>query len=358
MNRKAWCVAAAIAAAFAIAGCGPSTGGGGVKVGASVAGLAETQHFCFTWALYQEAPGGWTLVDQITEPICADNGVDYLDSFATCYDGRRFIVAYEVTYYDQEGQIGTATGTSGGGADDICVKNADAETTVLFQFRNEGVAGGVNPQVNIDQICTNDKAVFENGHAVSAVWVQPDECGSGDPDGYCVLGSGCGLETIRYGKTLDGLTRFIYSESEETASWALYYLFFEPVVPMDTLILQHSPYVLHHELGSAGITRDEPNATVVFRFDCPLLGINVGVISLVGDQLDILFDLGDCNGAADALEASRQTLAAPACSGTVSLLGAIPAGGSAFTLVLQCSAGGFQFVDCDARGMPGGICGP
>jgi hypothetical protein len=38
------------------------------------------------------------------------------------------------------------------------------------------------------------------------------------------------------------------------------------------------------------------------------------------------------------------------------LLGAIPAGGSAFTLVLQCSAGGFQFVDCNARGVPGGIC--
>jgi hypothetical protein len=354
MNRKLMCVAAAIAAAFAIAGCGQTNGDGGIKMDVGVANLLDNQHFCFTWALYQEAPGGWTLIDQENDPICAADGMDTADSIASCYDGRKFIVAYEVTYYDENGQIGTATGTSGGGENDVCVKNADVPTSVLFQFRNEGNAGGADLYVNIDQICTNDKLVFDNDRVISAVWVQPDECTEGEPDSYCVLGAGCGLETVRYGITADGLTRFLFNESaqDDSLAWKLFYLYFEPVVPMDTLVLQHSPYVLHHEYSMGALERAELNAGVVFRYDSAA-GISIGFVKLEGDKLKIIFDLdGTCNAGID-MDAQEQELTAP-CPGM--LLGAIPAGGSDFTLVMQCNSGGFAFVGCDATADP--VCGP
>jgi hypothetical protein len=356
MNRKAMCVAAAIAASFAMAGCGQGKGDGGVNVNVGVAGLMEYQHFCFTWALYQEGPQGWVLVDAMDRPLCAASGLDHLWSYASCYDGQRFIVAYEVTFYDQDNLVGTASGTSGGGANDICVKSADAETSALFQFRNEGNAGGANVSVDIDQVCTNDKAVIEHERAVSALWVQPDECTEGTPDSYCVLGSGCGLRTVRYGITADGLTRFLFNDSATTMWWSVYYLIFEPVVPPDVLILQHSPYVLNHELSMGNIQRYEQRTGVAFRYDSSAQGIGVGFINLEGEELKIVFDLtGTCNAGIN-LDASMQTLVAPQCPEELMLLGAIPAGGSAFTLVLQCGGGGFEFVSCDARGMPGGIC--
>jgi hypothetical protein len=203
------------AGALFLASCtDPSTGGdkppslppgdadGGLEMGVTMSGLSSDQTFCMSWALYQDdGQGGWYLIDKREEPICGDPGDLSLTDFATCYDGKHFLVQYEISVRDENGEVASATATSGGGPGDVCVKNVDTPTNANIQFNNEGNAGGVNPGFDIDQVCSNNKLVEENGEIVSAFWIQPDNCElPGSPDSFCILASGEGIETARTGK--------------------------------------------------------------------------------------------------------------------------------------------------------------
>jgi hypothetical protein len=210
-----------------------------------------------SWSLFQDdGSGKWYLIDQRAEPVCGDPGDLSLTDFATCYDGQHFLVQYDISVRDANGEIESATATSGGGPGDVCVKNVDTPTNANIQFNQEGNAGGVNPGIDIDHVCSNNKLVQENGEIVSALWLQPDDCQlPGSPDSYCVLGSGSGLETQRTGITLDGSTRFIFSSSALDATWDVIYLSLEAGAD-GQLMLLNSPFALHHA-SNAGVLINE-----------------------------------------------------------------------------------------------------
>lgn len=351
--RARWWLAATTA--LFVAACGTS-GDGRVLMDVSVAGLTEEQNFCFTWQVFQlDETQQWVLVDQETEPVCGQRGVDTKSSLATCYGGRRFLVAYHVTFYEGGASLGTASGTSGGLEEDVCRMNHDTPSAALFQFGNMGDVGGVNPGILIDQVCSNDKLQVEDGRLVTALWLQPDECTENAvPDSYCTLGRGSGLTTLRHGLSADGKIRFVFGESSLDAYWNLFYLSFEPDIPAGALVLEHNPWVLEHFLVSGAYGRTLiDDAVVSFRYEGSVP--SVGFVYFDGATMTVVSDqTGDCDGPI-SLDAQIEDVELPACSGSLVFMGAVPNGVSSFELVLRCGAE-LQFIGCDALGA-GAICG-
>lgn len=348
------------AASLLLAACPAVTDGdGGVEVNLDVAGLLSNQSFCMTWDLYQAKEDGWELIDARTEPICAADGVDYLSDFATCYDGLRFLVRYDITFYGPEGEIGTAQATSGGGPEDLCVKNTDTNTRALVQFNNQGSAGGVNPGIEIDQVCANDKLELEDGQLVSALWLQPEDCEAGIPDEFCAIGFGEGLTTVRTGLTLDGLTRYIFSTAPLDAVFSVFYGAFDAGLEPGVLHLYNSPWILnHYGLGDGVFGRRELEGVFgMFRLDNPS-SISVGGVALDGEEVVVIYDLtGSCN-AAISLDGQEQRFAVPACGQAFAEpLGVIETGGAGFSVIFECQ-GDLIEIPCSANGLNGGICDP
>lgn len=333
-------------------------GDGGLDMGVAMQGLLADQSFCFTWNLFQEdASGKWAMIDQRTDAVCSAPGSDEsLTDFATCYDGQHFMVQYDVSVLDASGAvIGEANATSGGGPNDVCVKNVDTPSEATIQFNNEGSAGGVNPGIDIDQVCSNNKLQLEGSDLVSALWLQPDGCaGTGTPDSFCTLGSGSGISTQRVDFTLDGLTRFIFNSALVGSTWDLIYLAFPADLDLSTLTLLNSPFALHHY--SAGLNYGV--ATMTDSIGSWRLGDSVGVINRVDSKIVIDFDLSaNCDSDID-LDSHEQVIDLGAqCSGGCDPIGVVAAGDSAFDLVLSC-AGDIMTIPCDARGMGDGICNP
>jgi hypothetical protein len=328
---------------------GQRGGDGGIDMGVAMQGLKKDQHFCFTWTLYQEDKDkkGWTVIDQRDDEICGDGGEDNLSDFATCYDGKHFLVQYDVTVRDDKGDVlDQATATSGGGPKDVCVKNKDVESKAIIQFNNEGKAGGVNPEIEVDQVCSNDKVQKEDKDLVSAFWIQPDACDKdkkGTPDSFCSLACGKDLETARYDITQDGRTRFIFNVAKFGSSWDIIYLPFPADLNLSELHLVNSPFAIHHFAYGSNYGREElANTLGSFR-----LGKSVGVIFLAGDKIVIKYDdSANCDGPID-LDAKEQILKLPNSGKGCEPIGVVSTGGSGFDIVLGCD-GDLKNIECDA----------
>jgi hypothetical protein len=351
-------------ALFLVSCTDPSTGGdkphnlppgdadGGLEMGVTMSGLTSDQTFCMSWALFQDdGQGGWYMIDRREEPICGDPGELSLSDFATCYDGQHFLVQYEISVRDENGEVASATATSGGGPGDVCIKNVDVPTNANIQFNQEGNAGGVNPGIDIDQVCSNDKVQLEGDELVSALWLQPDNCQlPGSPDSYCILGTGSGIETQRTGITLDGSTRFIFSTSPKDATWDLIYLSLETEGD-GSLTLFNSPFALHHFADAGSFGREELDGVI----GAYQLGKSVGLVRLVGDKIVITFDFdATCDGDVD-LGAQVQEIDAPQCAGGCEPIGVVASGGSGFDIVFNCD-GEIHTTTCDADGIDGLVC--
>lgn len=328
---------------------GQNGGDGGIEMGVAMQGLTKKQTFCFTWTLYQEDKDkkGWTIIDNRDDEICSDPGELSLSDFATCYDGKHFLVQYDVTVRDEKGDVvDQATATSGGSDKDVCIKNKDVESRALIQFNEEGKAGGVNPGIDIDQVCSNDKVQKEGDELVSALWVQPDSCKKYDdskPDSFCSLTYGKDIETARYDITKDGRTRFIFNTSKYGAKWDIIYLVFPAKKDLSSLHLVNSPFALHHFSYGSNYGREELNNTVgSFR-----LGDSVGVILHDGDKIIVKYDKSsNCDGPIDG-DAKEQVIKLPECEKGCEPIGVVATGGSNFDIVLACD-GDLVNIECDA----------
>jgi hypothetical protein len=319
----------------------------------AVSGLTAEQGFCATWKLYQLTDGAWTLIDRHDQQVCAAAGVDALTDWASCYDGKRFLVEYAVTLYRDGSPIGSATATSGGGAGDVCRHGADRDSYVRVQFGEGGDGGGVNPGVELDRVCSSDKVALEEGVLVSALWLQPDSCTAAVPDSFCTIAIGEGLATNRTGLTEDGGLRYIFNLSPPEATWDAFYLAFAPAVPQDQLILTTNAWVQHHYAAAGNYGRE----TLTGLFGSFRYNDSVGFAQLVqtsgGPKVRVISDAtGACN-APIALD-GQATVTPTSCEGTLRAAGIAPQAGSAFSLVLDCD-GVISLVGCDALATP--VCG-
>lgn len=340
---------------------------GSINMGVSVQGLTANQHFCMTWKLFQEPTNGgdaWTLIDERIDPYCAGAGSDTLSDFASCYDARRFLVEYRISFFDGANQVGTAIATSGGGPDDLCAKNTDKNSVAKVQFQNEGTVGGVNPGLEVDQVCSNDKVELENGNIVSALWLQPESCTSGTPDSFCAMAKGDGLSTVRTGITTDGLTRYIFNSAPVDAAWDAWYLSFDPGLSTNTLYLFNSPWVLHHSSDGQNVYgREEATGTLAaWSYDSTearAVGYAQTLTESGSSKIRIVYDPSAACDSEITRDAQVQELAYPTCpSGTAEPKGAISTGGSTFSLIFACGPGEFAAIACDAQGIGGAICAP
>lgn len=364
MSSKKTLLAGAIAL-LSLAAC-RTTGDGGLIMGVDVEGLTAAQHFCVSWRLYQEPIGGgerWALIDERADTLCAGLGANEVSDFATCYDGRRYLVEYVVAIYDGEDMIGTAVATSGGGPEDLCIKNTDVDTRALIQFREEGNAGGVNPGIGIDMVCSNDKVELENGKLVSALWLQPDTCTGDEPDGFCVLASGEGLETVRTGVTLDGLTRYIFSTAELGAAWDAYYLAFNPNLAAGELHVYNAAYVLHHYAMADVYGREELEEVAgAYLFRTLTGAAKAGFIHVAytpeGPMIRVIHDETAACNAPLARDAVIESFPAPGCDpGFAALRGLIELGPTTFGIVFECGLGDLRTVACNPVAlMDGRVC--
>lgn len=350
--KAQWIIGALAALAMA---CGSNDNQGRVAMEVGVSNLTADQNFCFTWQLHQlNAEGEWYLVDEMQEPVCGQKGEDTESALGTCYGDQRFLITYNVSFFNAGTLVSQAVGTSGGGERDLCVKNHDTSSSALFQFGNEGNVGGVNPGIEIDQVCANDKIEYEDGRPVSALWLQGDACGEGlAPDSFCALGQGWNFRTSRVGVT-DGNVRYVFTEADpEIGFMDIYYLAFEPTVPAGQLILQHNPWRIGHYAydGYWAERWTLPEMRFAYRYDAPD-GIKVGFLYFYdGDYGGTLVHdgSGDCNGAL-ALDSQYQW-AIPNCTSGAKFIGAVAKGGSAFDIVFQCVEGGLAFLGCDAQNL-------
>lgn len=127
--------------ACSAAGCGPWTDGE-VDLEIAVSGLAPDQHFCFTWELFQPGDDGrWTVIDEVSLPVCAAAGSDRHASVGNCHAGARYFVAYQVRFLRGAEVLGAAVGISGGTPADVCARGVTLRSTVTFQLGSEGNAG-------------------------------------------------------------------------------------------------------------------------------------------------------------------------------------------------------------------------
>jgi hypothetical protein len=340
---------------------------GKIGMGVAVQGLTANQHFCMNWRLYQEpeaSGGAWVLIDQRTDLLCAGTGVDSLSDFASCYDGRRFLVEYSLVFFQGQMQVGTAVATSGGGPDDLCAKNTDINSRATVQFQNEGTVGGVNPGIDVDQVCSNDKVELEDGSLVSALWLQPDSCTSGTPDSFCALAVGDGLETVRTGLTTDGLTRYIFNKAPVGSAWDTWYLAFDPGLALDKLYLFNAPWVMHHQATDAQTYgREEMTSTLASWLYSETNGKYVGFAeaTTVGGvpKVRVVFDQTAACDSNIVRDAKIQIMDYPACDvGTAEPKGAIDTGDSTFSLVFACGQGNFIAIACDAKSSGNALCVP
>ena len=270
-----------------------------------------------------------------------------LTDFATCYDGKHFLVQYDVSVRDGSGEIASATATSGGGPNDVCVKNVDTPTAANIQFNNEGSAGGVNPGIDIDQVCSNNKLVNENGQIVSALWLQPDNCQlPGSPDSYCILGSGSGIETARTGLTLDGSTRYIFNTAALDATWDLIYMSPDPAQGSGMSVVSY-PFALHHASNAGVLTNEELVTLGSFQ-----LGKTLGLVRVDGNKIIITSDADTtCNGNVD-LGASTQVIELP---DSCEAIGMVATGSSSFDIIYR-HGNEILSTSCDANNAGGAIC--
>jgi hypothetical protein len=320
---------------------------GGLDMGVTMSGLTSDQTFCMSWTLYQDdGQGGWYAIDQREEPVCGDAGDLSLTDFATCYDGKHFLVQYDISVRDSSGEIASASATSGGGPNDVCIKNVDTPTAANIQFNNEGSAGGVNPGIDIDQVCSNNKLVEENGELVSALWLQPDNCElPGSPDSYCILGSGSGIETQRTGLTLDGSTRFIFSTSALDATWDLIYMSPDPA--QEGLSIVSYPFALHHASNAGVLTNEELVSLGSFQ-----LGKTLGLVRVDGNKVIITSDAdANCDGNVD-LGASTQVIELP---DSCEAIGMVATGSSSFDIIYRHGSE-ILSTSCDANNAGDAIC--
>jgi hypothetical protein len=332
-------------------------GDGGIDMGVTMQGLLSNQLFCFSWTLFQEDDkGDWKIIDERRDEVCSRAGENTLSDFATCYDGKHFLIQYDVTVRNDKGDIlDQATATSGGGPNDVCVKSKDIPSNALIQFNNEGNAGGVNPGIDVEQVCSNNKLQQEGDDLVSALWMQPDSCeGVGTPGSFCMLGCGSGLETARYDFTADGLTRFIFNTAPIGKTWDMVYLPFAAGMDLSVLHLTNSPFALHHSAQGTRFSNEELQNTVgSFR-----LGSSVGIVLQVGNKLVIRSDQSaNCDAEIDKLDAKEQVISLPSCPGGCDSVGVVATGGSKFDIIVSC-AGELTSIPCDAKGTERGICSP
>jgi hypothetical protein len=326
----------------------PGDADGNLDMGVTMSGLTSDQSFCMSWTLYQDdGQGGWYAIDQREEPICGDPGDLSLTDFATCYDGKHFLVQYDISVRDANGEIASASATSGGGPGDLCVKNVDTPTNANIQFNNEGSAGGVNPGIDIDQVCSNNKLVNENGQVVSALWLQPDNCQlPGSPDSYCILGSGSGIETARTGLTLDGSTRYIFNTAAPDATWDLIYMSPDPAQESEMSVVSY-PFALHHASNAGVLTNEELVTLGSFQ-----LGKTLGLVRVDGNKVIITSDSdATCNGNVD-LGASTQVIELPE---SCEAIGMVATGSSSFDIIYR-HGNEILSTSCDANNAGGAIC--
>jgi hypothetical protein len=302
------------------------------------------------------------LIDERTDSLCAATGVDSLSDFASCHDGRRFLVEYSVAFFDGQNQLGTAIATSGGGPDDLCAKSTDINSRATVQFQNEGTVGGVNPGIDVDQVCSNDKVELEDGSLVSALWLQPDSCTSGVPDSFCALAMGDGLETVRTGVTTDGLTRYTFNKAPVGSAWDAWYLAFDPGLSLDKLYLFNAPWVLHHQATDAqNFGREEVPSTLASWLYSTANGKHVGFAetTTIGGvpKVRIVYDQTAACDSNITRDAKIQIMDYPTCDvGTAEPKGAIDTGDSTFSLIFSCGQGKFIAISCDAMSSSAVLC--
>jgi hypothetical protein len=381
------CLGAALALVV-VSACGSQKpeSKGRVRITTQASSMLPNQSFCFTWTVYQEPTGGgttWDEIDSAKTPVCSDAGVDTASGLATCYDGRRFLVDYEITFYDYGVSVGKANATSGGGAADLCVMDKDTPTQAVVQFGNQGGVGGVNPGIGVDAVCFNHKNDFECADGsvgpqclgqpgttqVSALWVSPSDCnlaGTGTPDSYCVMqfGGNGSVYTADYGTTPDGKVNYIFNRGDPTTNWALMYFIFDPAALTGGLTLFDNLSTLFvHE--SYALTVSGSLAT--YAWSTPIFTwiydqTSIGMLQAFGGNAVWLYDLSpncmgpiDGPGAADAVVGSVSGLT---CSGSGQPVakGAVPLGGSAFEIVYECPGGEFYKLPCDALAPGGQLC--
>jgi hypothetical protein len=358
MMTSCACSRIGVAALFAALAAGCASGApaddGRVRMSVAVSGLTAEQGFCATWKLFQLTGGAWTLIDKHDQAVCAAAGADALTDWATCADGKRFLVEYAITFYRDGAPVGSAVATSGGGASDVCARGVDRDSYVRVQFGQGGGGGGVNPGVEIDRVCSSDKVALEEGVLVSALWLQPDSCTETTPDSFCSIGYGAGLATNRTGVTEDGRLRYIFNTSPEDAAWDVFYLAFAPATPQDQLILTTNAWVQHHSAAGGSYGRE----TLTGLFGSFRSGDVVGFAQLMstsdGPEIRVAWDDTAACDAPIALDGHVTTITPPACDGTLRASGLIREGGSAFSLILDCE-GEITLVGCDANSAP--VCG-
>ena len=373
----------AILVAFLLASCVRGSGGngasieGGLDIGVQTEALLSTQHFCFVWQVYQLTAGEeptWELVDSQPNQVCAGDGVDTASDFGVCYDGRRFLVTYTAYLYDGAELVATLQATSGGALEDVCVKDTDTPTSATIQFANPGDVGGVNPSIDVDQICFNDKLEHEGDQLVSALWLQPENCGldGGAPDMYCALATapaGSTLHTARTGLSSDNMIRYIFNTSPEDEPWHLYYLAFDDGLAPSTLHLYNSPWVrMHYSEPSAAPPLAKFNLSAIgawyYENDSAAAVGEIGagdisagfVIRKDADSLVIVYDQSAACNAAIATDAQYGGFDLNSLLGCVTpeIEGVIATGATTFDVVVSCGPADIRFIPCDAS--MAGIC--
>ena len=218
----------ALATMLLVAGCGSSgtapdgrvTTPGGLDMGLNAKGLRADlgQNVCVRWDLYQ-APlpansdsTNWNGPRTSDGWICGGDGQDFIEAgWAPCRVsggvGWLYFVEYEIAFCGPEGNASDQGPCSGNdrvifrsraAAKGHCAtdySNVPAYAKVQFDNRLEE-QGGVDPQIDIDQVCWNykldiDVACVDNPQLSCVTFgllMGPSDCQTGAPDSYCVLG--------------------------------------------------------------------------------------------------------------------------------------------------------------------------
>ena len=305
-----------------------------LQIGVTVRGLNLSETPSMTWSLYQSKEGTtWTYITNGSQIGSAGN--DKIYDRATCIVDEYILVVYNVTVAG--GGAGSSQAyiyaTSG---IETCTAQADVSSVATVQFRNDAGAAGVNPEVDITQVCASYKVACEpvvptptnddekpytscdthGDFAVSAFWLEPSGCtGLTMDSSFCMISIGDVQTASGYPKleTLSGggadkkdvTVQTIYNYLN-TSGQLIYAVF--PFSPSDTswdnaaVHVIQSPWVVH----VVGATNDtswvtdnylvnswyySPNSTTL-----PSVGIVVGQ-----DKTTDLYwsTAADCNASVD-----------------------------------------------------------